>query len=64
MKYIWDDVAFHHQPAGDAGVPVLFGLDEIQTLLDDQIVKIQTMRGSPLIKPFEADVKVYFDLNI
>uniref|UniRef100_H3DKJ5 Dynein axonemal heavy chain 7 n=1 Tax=Tetraodon nigroviridis TaxID=99883 RepID=H3DKJ5_TETNG len=57
MTHIWDDVSFHHQPAGDAGVPILFGLDEIQTLLDDQIVKTQTMRGSPLIKPFEADVK-------
>ncbi|CAG11277.1 unnamed protein product, partial [Tetraodon nigroviridis] len=60
MTHIWDDVSFHHQPAGDAGVPILFGLDEIQTLLDDQIVKTQTMRGSPLIKPFEADVKVHF----
>uniref|UniRef100_A0A3B5KNF2 Dynein axonemal heavy chain 12 n=1 Tax=Takifugu rubripes TaxID=31033 RepID=A0A3B5KNF2_TAKRU len=57
MKLVWDDVAFQHQPIGDSGVSILFGLDEIQTLLDDQIVKNQTMRGSPLIKPFEADVK-------
>lgn len=59
MKHVWDDVAFQHQPIGDSGGSILFGLDEIQTLLDDQIVKNQTMRGSPLIKPFEADVKVY-----
>lgn len=59
MKHVWDDIIFHHQPVGDSGVSILFGLDEIQTLLDDQIVKNQTMRGSPLIKPFEADVKVY-----
>lgn len=60
MTHVWDDVSFYHQPAGEAGVPILFGLEEIQTLLDDQIVKTQTMRGSPLIKPFEADVKVDF----
>lgn len=64
MKHVWDDVSFQHQPIGDTGVSILFGLDEIQTLLDDQIVKNQTMRGSPLIKPFEADVKVYFRFQL
>uniref|UniRef100_A0A3B4A2Y1 Dynein axonemal heavy chain 12 n=1 Tax=Periophthalmus magnuspinnatus TaxID=409849 RepID=A0A3B4A2Y1_9GOBI len=57
MVTIWDGVAFHHQPYRDIGVSILTSLDEIQTMLDDQIVKTQTMRGSPFIKPFEHEIK-------
>lgn len=54
----WDDITFHHQSYRESDVSILTTLDEIQTLLDDQIVKTQTMRGSPFIKPLENEIKV------
>ena len=38
---------------------ILRGLDDIQTLLDDQIVKTQGMRASPYIGPFEERVRLW-----
>lgn len=58
MVNVWNGVSFHHQPYRETGVSVLTALDEIQTMLDDQIVKTQTMRGSPFIKPLENEIKV------
>uniref|UniRef100_A0A8C9VGH6 Dynein axonemal heavy chain 12 n=1 Tax=Scleropages formosus TaxID=113540 RepID=A0A8C9VGH6_SCLFO len=57
MVEIWDNVSFSYYPYRESGVSILSAVDEIQTMLDDQIVKTQTMRGSPFIKPFETEIK-------
>jgi dynein heavy chain len=38
-------------------VSILTAVDEVQVLLDDHILKAQTMRGSPYIRALEAEFR-------
>merc|ERR1719271_1834566 len=40
----------------DTGAHMLRGIDDVQAVLDDHIVKTQGIRSSPFCKPFEAEV--------
>lgn len=58
----WENVFFITIPYKDTHVSILTQLDDILTLLEEHIVKIQTIRGSAFIKVIENEVKYFYEL--
>ncbi|XP_017769725.1 PREDICTED: dynein heavy chain 7, axonemal-like [Nicrophorus vespilloides] len=52
----WAEMEFSVLIYKDTGTYIISAIDEIQVLLDDHIIKTQTMKSSPYIKPFEAEI--------
>ena len=61
MKGEWNEMIFTFVKYRDTSAYILSAVDEIQLLLDDHIIKAQTMLGSPFIKPLEEAMRAWSD---
>ena len=59
MKDEWAQVQYDVKPYKETGTFIVGGIDDIITLLDDHVVKTQTMCGSVFIKAIEEDARAW-----
>ena len=59
MQSDWANMHFNFTVYKDTGLSILASFEDIQVLLEDHIVKTMTMKGSPFIGPFEAEVTAW-----
>ena len=55
----WTGMVFETMDWRATGTLILRALDDVQALLDDQIIKTQSMRASPFVGPFEERVRLW-----
>ncbi|CAF4055950.1 unnamed protein product, partial [Adineta steineri] len=61
MKDEWNEMMFTFVKYRDTSAYILSAVDDIQLMLDDHIIKAQTMLGSPFIRPLEDDMRAWCD---
>ncbi|KAM4632527.1 dynein axonemal heavy chain 3 [Discoglossus pictus] len=57
MKGEWINMNFYFLQYRESNTSILSSIDDIQLMLDDHIIKTQTMCGSPFIKPIEEEAR-------
>ena len=64
MKDQWADINLELKQyvKGTTNTFILTGFDDVNTMLDDHIVKTQAMQFSPFKKPFEQEIQEWNDL--
>lgn len=57
----WEPIKFPISVFKDTGIHIMSGLDDIQALLDDHLIKTLTMRGSAFVRPCEDEVRAWYE---
>ncbi|KAF7264125.1 hypothetical protein GWI33_000606 [Rhynchophorus ferrugineus] len=61
LKLQWEQVLFDISVENDE-VTILVNLDDVQTILDDHMIKVLNMRSSVFVKAHEQDVLTFYHL--
>ncbi|XP_073386521.1 uncharacterized protein [Physcomitrium patens] len=61
MQGDWATVKFEYTEWKATKTCILRGTDDLQQVLDDQLIKTQSMTASPYIGPFEDRVRIWFE---